>query len=65
MPTLFSWSRGANLHGVSGLRVAEATGGGAPTATVELNVADNTRREDVLKALQVIRDKVIESQNVW
>jgi hypothetical protein len=65
MPTVqLGWSTGFTLDGASGLRVTEATGGAAPTATIELNIANATSKDDVLRALQLFRDKVIQTQNL-
>lgn len=65
MPTVqLGWSRGFTLDGGSGLRVTEATGGAAPTATIELNVADATSKDEILVALRLFQDKIIQSQNL-
>lgn len=55
-------SKGSTLDGPN--YITEATGGSAPTATVDLNIANGTSKEDVLKILQLFRDKVIQSQNL-
>jgi hypothetical protein len=63
MPTVqLSWGRGDTLDGPN--FVTEATGGSAPSETVALNVADGTSKENILIALQLFRDKIIQSQNL-
>lgn len=57
-----SWGRGDTLDGPN--YVTEATGGSAPSETVALNVADGTSKENILIALQLFRDKIIQSQNL-
>ena len=65
MPTVqLGWSRGSTLDGASGIRVTEATGGSAPTATIELNVANATNKDEILVALQLFREKIIQSVNL-
>jgi hypothetical protein len=65
MPTVqLGWSRGSTLDGGSGIRVTEATGGTAPTATIELNVANATSKDEILVALRLFQDKIIQSQNL-
>jgi hypothetical protein len=56
------WGKGDTLDGTN--RVAEATGGSAPTDAVEINIADGTSKEHVLIALSLFRDKVIQSVNL-
>lgn len=58
-----AWNRGETLDAGGAGGVAEATGGSAPTDTVELNIADGAKKEDVVKALMLFRDKVIQSTN--
>lgn len=58
-----AWNRGETLDAGGAGGVAEATGGSAPTDTVEVNIADGAKKEDVVKALMLIRDKVIQSVN--
>lgn len=57
-----SYGRGENLDGPNA--ITEATGGGAPSETVALNIADGTQKNDVLIALQLFRDKIIQSSNL-
>lgn len=65
MPTVqLGWSRGSTLDGGSGIRVTEATGGTAPTATIEVNIANATGKDEILVALQLFRDKIIQSTNL-
>jgi hypothetical protein len=56
------WGKGDNLDGPNA--VVEATGGSAPTDVVELNIANGTSKEHILIALQLFRDKVIQSENL-
>jgi len=56
------WGKGDNLDGPN--YVSEATGGSAPTDAVELNIANGTSKEHVLIALQLFRDKIIQTQNL-
>lgn len=58
-----AWNRGETLDAGGAGGVAEATGGSAPTDTVEVNIANGARKEEVLIALDLIRDKVVQSVN--
>jgi hypothetical protein len=58
-----SMAKGATLDGAAGGNVTEATGGAAPSGACDLNIANNTSREEVLKALQWFEAKVIQSTN--
>lgn len=57
-----SYGKGDTLDGPN--YVTEATGGSAPSETVALNIADGTSKEHILIALQLFRDKIIQSQNL-
>ena len=59
-----SLARGATLDGAAGGVVSEATGGGAPTGLVDLNIANGTSKEEILRALQIFEAKVIQSSNL-
>lgn len=64
---LFSYTKGGSLDGYGSggtTGVAEATGGGAPTAHVELNIADGATREEVIKALDLFKLKAVQSPNL-
>jgi hypothetical protein len=57
-----TWGKGDTLDGPN--YVSEATGGAAPSETVDLNIANGTSKEQILIALQLFRDKVIQSTNL-
>jgi hypothetical protein len=59
-----SYGRGETLDGPAANAITEATGGAAPSETVALNIADGTAKQDVLIALRLFRDKIIQSQNL-
>lgn len=62
-----AYTKGGSLDGYGSggtLAVTEATGGGAPAAHVELNIADGATREEVLKALDQFRLKTLRSTNL-
>lgn len=64
MPTVqLSWAKGATLDGVANV-ITEATGGGAPTGAVDVNIATGTSKEDVVKGLHIAIDKVMQSSNL-
>lgn len=54
--------QGATLDAT--IPITEATGGGAPTGQVDLNIATGTRKDEVLKALALFEEKVIQSTNL-
>jgi hypothetical protein len=43
-------------------QVTEATGGSAPTETVEVNIKTGQRKEQVILALDLIRNAVMQSK---
>ena len=59
-----SLAKGATLDGDAGGNCTEATGGGAPTGEVDLNIANGTSKEAVLKALEIFEAKIIQSTNL-
>ena len=64
MPTVqLSWAKGATLDGVTNT-ITEATGGGAPTGLVDVNIATGASKEDVVKGLHIAIDKVMQSTNL-
>lgn len=65
MPTIqLSVARGAALDQAAGGNITEATGGGAPTGIVDVNIATGTSREEALKALDIAKLKLIQSANL-
>lgn len=54
----YGCSKGERLE-----QVAEATGGSAPTDTVEVNIATGQRKETVINCLNQIINKIQQSRN--
>jgi hypothetical protein len=59
-----SLAKGATLDGAAGGTCSEATGGAAPAGEVDLNIANGTSKEAVLKALDIFEAKIIQSINL-
>lgn len=60
-----SCPQGGILDGTpAGQLVTEATGGGAPTGQVDLNIATGTRKDEVLRALLLFEEKILQSSNL-
>jgi len=53
----YGYTKGNRLE-----EVDEATGGGAPAQTVDVNIATGQKKLDILIALDLIKQKVIQSK---
>ena len=60
----YSVARGANLDASAGGNITEATGGAGPTGIVDVNIATGMTKEEILRALTIVKDKVINSVNM-